>query len=352
MPSSLTFTADDFAPSWADARTLLPALRDAEIAATASTGSSPSPPTAARWSASRPDVDGFWIAEAVWVTHSAGVARAVAAAAGRRPLRDLPGRLRRAPVRGRSRLTDAYVRETAPAELRRGLRHPAPAAAQGVAPRSAGQPVPRPADASSAPSSSRPAAGSGRTGTRPTPACSAELPTAWQPPERDAWAARFSSPIAAVEAWKTRTAVAMFDMTPLKRLEVTGPGAVDAARSGHDRQRGAQARRGDLLPDARRRRRHPHRRHRRPPRRRDGSRSAPTGHRHRLPDAGGAAAHRGGSDPVGAGPRHHRRAPAASVCGDRWPARSSAQVCADDLSATTGRCATSAPSRSPSAAYR
>ena len=34
-------------------------------------------------------------------------------------------------------------------------------------------------------------------------------------------------PIAAVEAWKTRTAVAMFDMTPLRRLEVSGPGAVD-----------------------------------------------------------------------------------------------------------------------------
>ena len=34
-------------------------------------------------------------------------------------------------------------------------------------------------------------------------------------------------PIAAAEAWKTRTAVAMYDMTPLKRLEVSGPGALD-----------------------------------------------------------------------------------------------------------------------------
>src|SRR6478736_4806090 len=31
MPSSLTFTADDFAPSWTDARTLLPSLRGADI---------------------------------------------------------------------------------------------------------------------------------------------------------------------------------------------------------------------------------------------------------------------------------------------------------------------------------
>ena len=52
-----------------------------------------------------------------------------------------------------------------------------------------------------------------------------QLPAEWQPPARDAWAAQFHSPIAAAEAWRTRTAVAMYDMTPLKRLEVTGPGA-------------------------------------------------------------------------------------------------------------------------------
>ena len=36
----------------------------------------------------------------------------------------------------------------------------------------------------------------------------------------------FHSPISAAEAWRTRTAVGLFDMTPLKRLEVTGPGAL------------------------------------------------------------------------------------------------------------------------------
>ncbi len=54
-----------------------------------------------------------------------------------------------------------------------------------------------------------------------------EMPDDWQPPARDAWSGMFSSPpIAAAEAWKTRTAVAMYDMTPLKRLEVSGPGAL------------------------------------------------------------------------------------------------------------------------------
>ena len=54
----------------------------------------------------------------------------------------------------------------------------------------------------------------------------AALPVEWQPPERDPWAARHHSPIAAAEAWRTRTGVAMYDMTPLTRLEVAGPGAV------------------------------------------------------------------------------------------------------------------------------
>jgi glycine cleavage system aminomethyltransferase T len=35
----------------------------------------------------------------------------------------------------------------------------------------------------------------------------------------------FHSPISAAEAWKTRTAVGLYDMTPLKRLQVVGPGA-------------------------------------------------------------------------------------------------------------------------------
>jgi glycine cleavage system aminomethyltransferase T len=46
-------------------------------------------------------------------------------------------------------------------------------------------------------------------------------------PERDSWSARYWSPIAAVESKVTRERVAMYDMTPLKRLEVSGPGALD-----------------------------------------------------------------------------------------------------------------------------
>jgi glycine cleavage system aminomethyltransferase T len=46
-------------------------------------------------------------------------------------------------------------------------------------------------------------------------------------PRPDAWAARYWSPIIAAEAQVTREAVALFDMTALKRLEVTGPGATN-----------------------------------------------------------------------------------------------------------------------------
>jgi glycine cleavage system aminomethyltransferase T len=53
-----------------------------------------------------------------------------------------------------------------------------------------------------------------------------ELPPQWQAPHRGPWAAMFSSPVSAAEAWKTRTAVALYDMTALKRLEVSGPGAL------------------------------------------------------------------------------------------------------------------------------
>ncbi len=47
-----------------------------------------------------------------------------------------------------------------------------------------------------------------------------------RPAERDPWSARHWSPIAAAEAKLTRERVALYDMTPLRRLEVTGPGSL------------------------------------------------------------------------------------------------------------------------------
>ncbi len=54
-----------------------------------------------------------------------------------------------------------------------------------------------------------------------------ERNTGWNIPQPDDWAARYWSPTIAAEAAITRRDVALYDMTALKRLEVSGPGATD-----------------------------------------------------------------------------------------------------------------------------
>ena len=57
-------------------------------------------------------------------------------------------------------------------------------------------------------------------------------------PTPDDWAAPYwSSPIVGAEAQVTRERVAMYDMTALKRIEVTGPGAAAFLQRRHHRQR-------------------------------------------------------------------------------------------------------------------
>ncbi|KAA0099496.1 FAD-dependent oxidoreductase [Mycolicibacterium sp. P1-18] len=223
MPSMLSFTEEDFAPAWEKSKDLLPCLRDATIES-GFNGIFSFTPDGGPLIGESPDVAGFWIAEAVWVTHSAGVARAVAQLL----------------VDGRSevelhgcdvhrfeevQLDPAYVSETSqqnfveiydvlhplqPKESPRGLR---------VSPYHVRQ---RELGAMFLESHGweRPHWFEANAGLVD------ELPPEWQPKPRDEWAARFHSPIAAAEAWRTRTAVAMYDMTPLKRLEVSGPGAL------------------------------------------------------------------------------------------------------------------------------
>ena len=254
MPSSLTFTADDFAPSWEPTPSPCCRACAGRTSNTASTGSSPSLPTATRWSVRARTSTGFYLAEAVWVTHSAGVARAVAAAAGRRPVGDLPGRVRRGPVRGgpdhrRVRAARPVSRTssrstTSCTRWSPGCRR----AICGSAPSTPGSRarcrLPRGAPA-----------GSGRTGTRPTPPWSRSCRRHGSLAGETVGRPKFSSPVAAVEAWKTRTAVAMFDMTPLKRIEVSGPGAVALLRADDHGQMARKPRRGHVLPDAGRGRR-------------------------------------------------------------------------------------------------
>ena len=223
MPSMLPFTDEDFAPAWEQCKLLLPCLETAKID-NGFNGVFSFTPDGGPLIGESPDLAGFWIAEAVWVTHSAGVARAVAQLL----------------VDGRSdtdlhdcdvhrfeeiQLAPEYVNETgqqnfieiydvlhplqprlSPRDLRVSPFHVRHQELGAVFLERRGWEVPHWYEANAG--------------------LLKDLPTEWVPPQRDAWSAQFHSPIAAAEAWRTRTSVAMYDMTPLKRLEVTGRGAL------------------------------------------------------------------------------------------------------------------------------
>ena len=223
MPSMLAFTEEDFAPAWAQSQKLLPCLETATVAE-GFNGIFSFTPDGGPLIGESPDVANFWIAEAVWVTHSAGVARAVAQLLtdGRSEV-ELHGcdvhRFEEVELdpdfvstTSQQNFVEIYdilhplqPRET-PRDLRVSPFHVRQRELGAVFLESHGWERPHWFEANAE--------------------LLEQLPPEWQPPARDEWAARFHSPIAAAEAWKTRTAVAMYDMTPLKRLEVSGPGAL------------------------------------------------------------------------------------------------------------------------------
>ncbi|WP_369046649.1 GcvT family protein [Sinomonas sp. P10A9] len=223
MPSRLDFTPEDFEQAFKATKQLLPALEDAAIA-DAFNGIFSFTPDGGSLVGESPEVRGFFIAEAVWVTHSAGVAKAVAEllvdGQSATDLHELDvARFEEI------QMQDEYVLETSkqsfvevydikhplePRQSPRGLRvspfHARQRELGGYFLEAAGWERPQWYEAN--------------RGLLDT------LPSDWQPPARDDWSAQFDSPIAAAEAHATRTNVAMYDMTALKRLEVFGPGAL------------------------------------------------------------------------------------------------------------------------------
>ncbi|KAF2104030.1 Dimethylglycine oxidase [Rhizodiscina lignyota] len=224
MPSRLDFTREDFEPAWKLSRELLPDLQESEIA-DGFNGIFSFTPDGGPLVGQSPTLDGFYVAEAVWVTHSAGVARAVAEilTTGRSQIDLAECELTRFE---QVQITPAYVSETSQQNFVEvyDIIHPL-------------QPRESPRNLRLSPFHVRQRElGAfyleGGGWERPywfnaNAELLKDLPPEWQPVERDAWSARFYSPIAAAEAWKTRTAVAMYDMTPLRRLEVSGPGAAE-----------------------------------------------------------------------------------------------------------------------------
>jgi dimethylglycine oxidase len=219
IPSVLPFTEPDFVPAWEESQRLLPALGDAELdqgingVFSFTTDDFPLLGPAA-------EVQGFWVAEAVWVTHSAGVGRAMAEwiVDGHCSSFDLhecdvnrfePHQLAPDYVLARDcqNFVEVYdiKHPLQPMESPRPLRtspfHPRQQALGAVFLEASGWERPHWYEANAALVAGR---------TVPTP---------------DPWAARYWSPIVAAEAQITRERVAMYDMTALKRLEVAGRGA-------------------------------------------------------------------------------------------------------------------------------
>jgi glycine cleavage system aminomethyltransferase T/glycine/D-amino acid oxidase-like deaminating enzyme len=219
MPSVLEFTEDDFAEAWKQTQILLPSTRDAKVDEgfnglfSFTTDNMP-------LLGESPQVSGFWVAEAVWVTHSAGVGRAVAELLvdGYCSTFDLhemdvnrfePHQLSPEYIETRDcqNFVEVYdiLHPLQPPENLRPIRtspfYPRQIELGGQFLEAVGWERPHWYETN---------AGlvDGRDIITPNP-----------------WAARYWSPIVAAEAQVTRERVAMYDMTALKRLEVTGPGA-------------------------------------------------------------------------------------------------------------------------------
>jgi len=220
MPSMLAFTEEDFEPSWRDAADLLPALATAKVDE-GFNGIFSFTPDGFPLLGEAPEISGFWIAEAVWVTHSAGVAAAMAEwlvdGQSDTDLHECDINrfedVQLAPPYVHQRSSQNFVEvydilhPLQPAEKPRPLRvspfYPRQQELGAVFLEGSGW--------------ERPHWFGGN----------AELPGVESVPTRGAWASRYWSPIAGAEALATREGVAMYDMTPLKRLEITGPGALD-----------------------------------------------------------------------------------------------------------------------------
>ncbi|MBB6346353.1 glycine cleavage system aminomethyltransferase T/glycine/D-amino acid oxidase-like deaminating enzyme [Nonomuraea muscovyensis] len=220
MPSVLTFTPDDFADAWTETRRLLPSTRSAKVEEGINGLFSFTTDHLPLMGESR-DVEGFWVAEAVWVTHSAGVGRAMAEwlVDGHCSSFDLhecdvnrfePHQI--APDYVRARGCQNYVEVY-------DIIHPL-------------QPMEEPRPLRTSPFHTR----QRELGAMFLEASGWERPQWYEanaplvagrdiPPPGD-WAARYWSPIVGAEAQATREGVALYDMTALKRLEVSGPGAV------------------------------------------------------------------------------------------------------------------------------
>ena len=230
MPSERAFTALDFEPSWAAAQALVPALDDAKVERGVNGLFSFTPDGMPLLGET--DVPGLWLAEAVWITHSAGVAQAVASwmvdgVPSLPALGGEPGETEPVDVTAAHHdrfdpalLAPATVRSRASAAFDEVYAIGHPHGLSPVRPPRAGPFDGRHRELG--------AVVAERDGWA-VPAWfadNADLPEVCEVRPRRAWAARHWSTVAGAEALVVRRAVALVDLTSRHRVDVTGPNAL------------------------------------------------------------------------------------------------------------------------------
>ncbi|CAN5562250.1 FAD-dependent oxidoreductase [soil metagenome] len=220
MPSIMEFTPDDFQPTLDEARRMLPALQNVEVDAPMNGLFSFTPDGGPLLGESN-EAKGFWVAEAVWVTHAAGVGKVMAEwITGGSPSIDLAG----GDIHRFEKwaLSPAYVKARSSQSFQEvyDIIHPQ-------------QPMEEPRPLRASPFFSK----QEELGAYFLEASGWERPHWFEAnaslvegrdiPVRDEWSGRYWSPIVGAEHQITRERVALYDMTALKRAEVSGPGALE-----------------------------------------------------------------------------------------------------------------------------
>ncbi len=220
MPSIISFTPEHFSGPWSDAVELLPALRGVEIAE-AMNGMFSFTPDAFPLIGEAANVQGFWVAEAVWVTHGGGVGQAIAEmitdGVSDLDLHDCD--LNRFDPHAHSQ---TYIKARGAQQYDEiyDIIHPL-------------QPLEHPRPLRVPPFHDRERAlgavfFEARGWERPQwHESNASLLDEFPVPSREGWSGRFWSPIAGAEHQAVRARAGLFDMSTLYRIEVTGPGACE-----------------------------------------------------------------------------------------------------------------------------
>ena len=220
MPSIKEFTPEDFEGPWEESRKLLPNLQQTGIEQGINGLFSFTPDGGSLLGESK-EVRGFWMAEAVWVTHAAGAGRMIAEwMVEGTPSIDPSGldvhrfdEYQKSPAYVLARSSQSFQEVY-------DVIHPL-------------QPMDEPRPLRTSPFYARQrelgayfleASGWERPQWY---AANESLLAGVEVPERDEWSGRYWSPIVGAEHVTTRERGAIFDMASLKKVEVTGRGALE-----------------------------------------------------------------------------------------------------------------------------